>query len=143
MSLIRFRRGPWGNLIDSDFFKDDDFFGNRPRRRLGEPALNIKETDTSFEVELAVPGFSKEDFDVTIEDGCLHVSAESSSSKKKEEDNYTRQEFSYNSFQKSLQLPDSIKEEDIKAKYKDGVLRFNLLKSEESQAKKPKKIEIK
>lgn len=83
MSLIRFRRGPWGNLIDSDFFKDDDFLGNRPRRRLGEPALNIKETDTSFEVELAVPGFSKEDFDVTIEDGCLHVSAESSSSKKR------------------------------------------------------------
>jgi len=55
---------------------------------------------------------------------------------------YTRKEFSYNSFQKSLQLPDSIKEENIKAKYQDGILRFNLLKKEESKALKPKKIEI-
>ena len=61
---------------------------------------------------------------------------------KKKKDNYTRQEFSYNSFEKRLQLPDSVKEEDVKAKYKDGVLSFNLAKKVESKNHKPKKIEI-
>lgn len=95
---------------------------------MNEPALNIKETDKAFEVELAAPGFSKKDFEVTIDDGCLHFAAENSSSKEEKEDNYTRKEFSYNSFEKRLQLPDSVKEEDVKANYKDGVLGFNLTK---------------
>ena len=76
------------------------------RRRMNSPTTNIKETDEANQVELAAPGFSKKDFEVTIEDGCLNISAESSSSK---DENYTRQEFSYNSFEKSLELPDSVK----------------------------------
>ena len=144
MSLIKFRRNPWSSLADSDFFDSDDFFNRLPgwSKRMSEPALNIKETDNSFEIELAAPGFTKDDFEVTIHDGCLNVSAEKSSSKEEEEENYTRKEFSYTSFKKSLQLPDSVKEENIKAKYQDGILRFNLLKKEESKALKPKKIEI-
>ena len=143
MSLVNFRRGPWSNLVDSDFLNDDDFFRHRRRRgRMDGPALNIKETDEAFHIELAAPGFSKEDFEVTIDNGCLNISAESSSSKEEEEDNYTRKEFSYSSFEKSLELPDSVKEEDVKATYKDGVLSFNILKKEEAKAEKPKKIEI-
>ena len=91
---------------------------------------------------MAAPGFSKKDFEVTVDDGCLNISAESSNSKEEKDDNYTRQEFSYNSFEKRLQLPDSVKEEDVKAKYKDGVLRFNLIKKEDSKNHKPKKVEI-
>ncbi|MGB3344214.1 MAG: Hsp20/alpha crystallin family protein [Aequorivita sp.] len=143
MSLVKFKRRPWGNLVTSDFFDNDDFFENRLwNKKLDEPALNIKETKDAFEVELAAPGFSKKDFEVTVDDGCLNISAESSHSKEEKEDNYTRQEFSYNSFEKRLQLPDSVKEEDVKAKYKDGVLSFNLAKKVESKNHKPKKIEI-
>ena len=87
MSLIKFRRRPFGNLITQDFFDMDDFFDNRrwvrdmmPDRfwngKRSEPALNIKETDDNFEIELAAPGFAKKDFEVTIEDGCLNISAE-------------------------------------------------------------------
>ena len=91
MSLVKFRRGRWGNLIDSDFFNDDDFLGYRRRRgRLDGPALNIKDTNDILEIELGAPGFSKEDFEVNIENGCLKISAESSSSKAEEENNYTR-----------------------------------------------------
>ena len=143
MSLVKFKRRPWGNLVTSDFFDNDDFFENRLwNKKLDEPALNIKETKDAFEVELAAPGFSKKDFEVTVDDGCLNISAESSHSKEEKEDNYTRQEFSYNSFEKRLQLPDSVKEEDVKAKYKDGVLSFNLAKKVESKNHKPKKIDI-
>ncbi len=125
------------------FFDNDDFFDNRLwNNKLDEPALNIKETDDAYEVELAAPGFSKKDFEVTIDDGCLNVSAEKSESKEEENDNYTRKEFSYNSFEKRLQLPDSVKDENVKAKYKDGILSFDLIKKEEAKAKKPKVIEI-
>lgn len=143
MSLVKFNRRPWGNLITSEFFDNDDVFDNRLwNKKLDEPALNIKETDKAFEVELAAPGFSKKDFEVTVDNGCLNILAENSSSKEEKEDNYTRKEFSYNSFEKRLQLPDSVKEEDVKAHYKDGVLSFNLAKKEEATARKPKKIEI-
>ncbi|MEM5565046.1 Hsp20/alpha crystallin family protein [Psychroserpens sp. AS72] len=143
MSLVKFKRNPLENLITSDFFDNNDVFNNRLwNKKLDEPALNIKETKDAFEVELAAPGFAKKDFDVTVDNGCLNISAESSNSKEEKEDNYTRKEFSYNSFQKKLQLPDSVKEEDVKAKYKDGVLSFNLVKKEEAKNHKPKKIEI-
>ncbi|MDB9720798.1 Hsp20/alpha crystallin family protein [Winogradskyella sp.] len=149
MSLVKFRnRRPWGNLVTSNFFDTDDFLGSQLlsndlwNTQLNEPALNIKETEKAFEVELAAPGFSKKDFQVTIDEGCLNISAANSHSEEEKEKNYTRKEFSYNSFEKKLQLPESIKEEDVKANYKDGVLRFNLIKKEEAKQHKPKRIEI-
>lgn len=153
MSLVKFNRRPFGNLIAQDFFDMDDFFDNRgwvrdmlPERfwngKRAVPALNIKETDDNFEIELAAPGFGKKDFEVTIEDGCLNIKAEKSTSDEETEDNYTRREFSYNAFERSLQLPDSIKQEAIKAKYNDGILSFNLTKKEEAKKLPPKKVQI-
>ena len=154
MSLVKFRnRRPFGSLITSDFFDMDDFFENRLMNRnvlgdrfwngkRGEPALNIKETDDHFEIELAAPGFSKKDFNVTIDDGCLNIEAEKSTSKEEKEEDYTRREFSYNSFERSLQLPESVKEEAVKAQYKDGILSFNLAKKEEAKKRPPKIIQI-
>ncbi|MBC8755872.1 Hsp20/alpha crystallin family protein [Kordia sp. YSTF-M3] len=154
MSLIKFRKKrPFGNLIASDFFDSDPFFGNRLwntsffngdfwNGKSQEPALNVKETDEAYEVELAAPGFSKKDFEVTIDDGYLNISAEKSESKEEDDDNYTRKEFSYNSFEKRLQLPNSVKDEDVKATYKDGILSFDLIKKEEANVRKPKRIEI-
>ena len=153
MSLVKFRRRPFGNLVRQDFFDMDDFFDNRSwvrnmlpdtfwNGKTTEPALNIKETDDKFEIELAAPGFAKKDFEITIEDGCLNISAEKSTSEEEKEEDYTRREFSYNAFERSLQLPESVKEEAIKAKYKEGILSFDLLKKEELKKKPPKKVEI-
>jgi HSP20 family protein len=110
--------------------------------RTTAPALNIKETDDNFEIELAAPGFGKKDFNVTIEDGCLNITAEKEHSEEEKKDNYTRREFSYNSFERSLQLPESVKEEEIKAKYNDGILSFKLAKKEEAKKRPPKVIEV-
>ncbi|MET6989927.1 Hsp20/alpha crystallin family protein [Sediminicola arcticus] len=154
MSLVKFKnRRPFGGLISSDFFDMDEFFDNRLMSRnilddgfwngkRGEPALNIKETDDHFEIELSAPGFAKKDFEVTIDDGCLNIAAKKSTPKEEKEEDYTRKEFSYKSFERSLQLPESIKEEAIKAEYKDGILSFNLLKKEEAKKRPPKKIQI-
>lgn len=155
MTLVKFknRRRPFSNLIPSNFLDMDDFLENRLwgsnlldvdfwNGKSREPALNIKETNDQFEIELAAPGFSKKDFEVNVDNGCLNISAEKSSSKEDKDENYTRKEFNYNSFSRSLQLPDSVKEEAIKAHYHDGILSFNLAKKEEAKKQKPKKIEI-
>lgn len=154
MTLVKFKpRRSIRSLVPNNFFDTENFFDNRfwdyPslldtfwNGKNNEPALNIKEEDDKFEIELAAPGFSKKDFEVTIDNGCLNISAEKSLSKKEKEDNYTRQEFSYNSFSRSLQLPESVKEEDIKAKYNNGILSFDLAKKKESKRLKPKKIEV-
>lgn len=153
MDLVRFKRRPLSNILSQDFFDLDNFFDERMWKsglmnadfwngKTIEPALNIRETEDHFEIELAAPGFSKKDFNVTIEDGCLNIAAEKKHTDEEKSEDYTRREFNYASFERSLQLPESVKEEEIKAKYKDGILSFNLLKKEETKKRPPKVIEV-
>ena len=107
-----------------------------------EPALNINKTDDNFEIELTAPGIVKKDFILTIEDGCLNITAEKESSEEENYENYTRSECSYNSFERSLHLPESVKEEEIKAKYSSGVLSFKFSKKGVSKKRPPKVIEV-
>ena len=145
MSLVKFRKSPLENLLAPDFldFNVNNLLNDRLwLKKMNEPALNIKETKDKFEIELAAPGYNKKDFEVTIDDGCLNISAKKEETKEKKGENYTRKEFSATSFEKSLQLPDSIADEKIKAKYDNGILKFSLAKKEEAKKQKPKVIEI-
>ena len=139
--------------MSQDFFDLDNFFDDRMWKsglmkadfwngKTVEPAMNIKETDDHFEIELAAPGFSKKDFNVTIEDGCLNISAEKELSKEEKEEDFTRREFNYSAFERSMMLPDTVREEEIKAKYDDGILSFKLMKKEEAKKRPPKVIEV-
>jgi len=146
MSLLKFRTSPFERLMTPDVFNfntnnllNDRFW----LRHMTEPALNIKEKPEEFEIELAAPGFNKKDFAVTIDDGCLNIMAQKSESKKENSEQYMRQEFEYNSFEKTLELPNSVIDEKVKAKYEDGILRFKLAKKEEFKKQKPKLIEVK
>jgi len=148
MSLIKFsnknRLFPWGNdnlksFLSSDDFFNDDFFSDDSLM----PAMNVKDLDDKFEIEFAAPGFSKKDFEVTIEDDVLHVSGEKSKKEEEKEEGYTRKEFNYNSFRRSLKLPPSINtDKEVKAVYKDGILKMNLLKKEEAKQAPKKVIEV-
>lgn len=111
-------------------------------KKMDQPALNIKEKKNEFEIELAAPGFNKKDFEISIADGCLNIVAKKSESNEEKDENYTRKEFSYNAFEKSLQLPETVIDEKIKAKYENGILKFSLAKKEEAKKQKPKIIEI-
>ncbi|WP_340065947.1 Hsp20/alpha crystallin family protein [Ascidiimonas aurantiaca] len=145
MSLIRFnRRSPWFSSELSDFFDKENFFRDDFFNRAFEnkPALNIKETDTDYEIELAAPGLSREDFEVSIEDGYLNVSAEKTLTDEQKEDNYIRKDFSYNSFKRTLLLPDNVKQDDIKASYDNGVLRMKLFKKSTEVSQPSKTIEV-
>ena len=122
---------PWGN----------DFFPSRLNNFIGFtngfdddnliPAMNVQEHEKEFEIEFAVPGFSKKDFEVTIEKDVLRVCGEKEVEEEEEDDDYSRKEFSYNSFEKAMLLPPSVDlDQDVKASYKNGILKIKLLKQE-------------
>jgi HSP20 family protein len=144
MALVRHSNWPMlrGSAL-SDFFDDERFFNSPWFRGQNLPAVNVKENDKAFEVELAAPGFSKKDFNISVDDGLLTVSADSKHENEKTEDNYTRREFGYSSFSRSFNLPTNTNEEDIQAKYEEGVLKLTIAKKSISAPAPKKSIEIK
>lgn len=122
----------------SDLF-EKDFFSNKFASNL--PAVNIKEDDKEFKVEVAVPGLKKNDFKITTENGMINISAEREDTKEEKEGNYTRKEYNYNSFSRSFLLPEDVKDEDIKAKYEDGILKLSIPKKPETK-NNPKKKQV-
>lgn len=145
MTLARFSNfGP--SFIDR-FFEGDAF--DRTNKTFSDtnttlPSVNIKENDEEFEVEVAAPGLEKKDFNIEIKNNMLTISSEKKSeSKQKEGEQYTRQEFSYQSFCRSFTLPNSVDIEKIEAKYIDGILNILIPKKEEAKPKPAKKITIK
>jgi HSP20 family protein len=106
------------------------------------PAVNIKETADTFEVEVAAPGFSKEDFKIELNNNVLTVSSEKQEENAVEDEKFTKREFSYQAFKRSFTLPELVEEDKISAKYVDGVLDISIPKKEEAKLKKAKQIEI-
>jgi HSP20 family protein len=146
MSLIKFnkRRFPLStynmpNWFDMEDAFADDFFDNGK----AFPAMNVKENEKDFELELAVPGFSKKEIEVSIEDDVLHICGEKITEDVKEEEKYAHKEFSYNKFDRKLQLPATINmTKKVKATFKDGILYLNLMKKEAAKIPPKKLIEI-
>ena len=145
MSLIK--RSEWPLLGSgswlSNFFDNDRFYDSDWLKKMNMPAVNVHETEKSYEVELAAPGLSKKDFKITAEEGILTVSSEKNEEKEQKEKDYTRKEFEYSSFSRSFTLPQNINEEDIKATYEDGILKLTIAKHLASQPKPKKAIEVK
>ncbi len=108
------------------------------------PSVNIKETKDDFEVQLAAPGMKKDDFKIHLDGNTLTISSVTSNERNDEKDgNYSRREFSYQSFQRSFTLPKDVVDSDkIKAKYEDGVLHLNVPRREEAKQKPPRLIQV-
>jgi HSP20 family protein len=130
------------SIID-EMFKPD-WLGGVQNFGANVPAVNIKETDTVFGIELAAPGKKKEDFNVEVDHNVLTISSEerSETNEKDTEGKYTRREFSYNSFRRSFTLPETVNLDTINASYEDGVLHVTLPKKEEALPKPKRLIEI-
>ncbi len=99
------------------------------------PAANIIDNEKDFNIELAVPGMAKDDFNINLEDDMLTISVERKEEEVKEDKNFTRREFRYDEFSRSFSLPDIVDQEKIKADYQNGVLIVMLPKSEEAKVK--------
>ena len=135
------RTNNWIPAVFNDFF-DTDYM---PRANCTAPAINVKETNKAYVVELAAPGMQKEDFSVHVNDeGNLIIKMEKKQENKEEDKSarYLRREFSYSKFEQTLLLPDDVKREDIKAKVEHGVLTVELPKVVEEKVKLSRQIEI-
>lgn len=107
------------------------------------PATNIRETKDDFIVTMAVPGMDKKDFKIDLNDNLLTISSEKKNEKKEDEENYSRREYSYQSFSRSFTLPkDVVNDEKISAKYENGELKITIPKKDEAKPKKPVQIAI-
>jgi HSP20 family protein len=107
------------------------------------PSVNIKESPDEFEVELAAPGFVKSDFNIELNHDVLTISSEKNVEKEtKENQQFARREFSYQSFSRSFTLPNTVDSEKIMAKYENGILRLIIPKKEEAKPKPARQIAI-
>jgi HSP20 family protein len=135
MTFVKVNNRPFGNLLN-------DFLNEVPGaavRSFGQdlfafPQTNIHETPEAFHLELNVPGRSKEDFKIHVEEGLLTISFESKDDVPSQDGYKTiRREFEYKSFKRSFSLDDKVAVDGIQAKYENGVLKLLLPKKEESK----------
>jgi HSP20 family protein len=140
MNLIRKQPPFFPSLIDD--FINTDWNLKVPSFSGTVPAVNIKELDSQFEIELAVPGMKKDDFEIEVEDGVLSISSTQEEEQVNEKGKFTRREFSYSSFRRSFTLPDSVDPTKIDATYKEGLLLVLLPKHKEAQPQPKKLIKI-
>ncbi len=138
--------------IFTDFFTDvDRFFDNdlllmpmhlRQQMGVSVPAVNVRENDKQYTIEVAAPGMRKEDFNIDMDERMLTISCQKEEEKTEEKEDYRRREYNYSSFSRSFNLPETVKAEDIKAHYENGILSLTVPKAkEEERPKKRIKIE--
>jgi HSP20 family protein len=137
---------PGLNLFD-DFFSRDLWnwnLNNNSSTNTTIPLVNVKETNENFEVEMAAPGMNKEDFKVQLDGNLLTITSEKNQDNEvKDGERFSRHEFSYQSFQRTFQLPKEVVDADkIEAKYESGVLKLVIPKNENAKPRPPKMIQI-
>jgi len=137
-SVTRFLDDDWSSLLD---------WNNRgfQNQLTTVPSANVRETDSEYIVEMAAPGMKKEDFQVEINNDILTIKSEQKiENQEQKKDNYTRREFSYQSFQRSFTLNNRVVDDSkIKANYNEGILRLVIPKKEEAKIKPARQIQIK
>lgn len=144
--MVPVRRTNNQNWLPSIF---NDFFDNEwmERSNATAPAINVIEDEHNYDIELAAPGMTKEDFRVTLDnEGDLVINMEKKVEEKEEKKHchYLRREFSYSKFQQTMLLPDDADKEKINAKVENGVLKVNIPKIRKQEISEAhKQIEIK
>jgi HSP20 family protein len=126
----------WSNLFD------DEFFPVISHRSTSMPAVNIKEDENKFVLDLAIPGIDKKDLKIEIHEDLITISSENKNEKEETHDDFKRREFIYTSFCRSFYLPENVNKDKIKAGYKDGILSVELPKEEEEKAKISREVKI-
>lgn len=144
MSLVKFSN-QFPSLFDHIFENDLFDWSNRNFSTTNTtlPAVNIKESHDGFEVDMAAPGFEKNDFKIELHHDTLTISSEKQiENETKEGQQFNKREFSYQSFSRSFTLPNTADSEKIGAKYENGILKIYIPKKEEAKPKPPKQISI-
>ena len=126
------------NIFENEF---PTFLGNEFLKHTA-PLANVQETKDAYTIEVSAPGFSKESFNVKVEDSILTITGEAKEEKLEEGTKFTRKEFVHASFKRSFTLPKTIVAAQIAATYQNGILKVTLPKMEEAKAKGTIEVKI-
>ncbi len=135
------RTGSWFPTVFDDFLNTDFM----PRANATAPAVNVKEDDKAYTMEVAAPGIKKEFCRVSInDDGNLAIAIENKTEHKENDhkNHYLRREFSYSNYEQSYTLPDDVEKDNISAKVENGILTVILPKTKKEEKKLSKNIAI-
>lgn len=140
MTVVKFTNGQKNGALKSPY---SDIFGSlfNPEPYLSKsnisriPAVNIAETESEFQIELATPGLRKDDFKINVEKDQLTISAERKLAEEDsaEERKYNRREFNFHSFTRTFTLPETADQANVQAEYTDGILYLTVGKKEEAK----------
>lgn len=138
MNLIRKQNSRFPTIMEELF--NNNWNASISDYSNSKPAVNVKEDDKSFTLQIAAPGINKNDFEISLENRVLSIEVV----KKDEHDvnDFTSKEFNYNSFKRSFSIPKSIELLKINASYINGILKINLPKNKEDQLQPKKFIKI-
>jgi len=145
MTLVRYQN-QLPSLFDRFFNNDFESWNknNFSNTNTTLPSVNIKENKDAFLVEVAAPGFEKSDFKIELNNDLLTISSEKEiKDEVKDNERISKQEFSYQSFKRAFTLPELVEDDQISAKYENGILAIIIPKKEEAKPKPIKQIEIK
>ncbi len=135
MTYLKWKTYPTLSDVFDNMFEKETAKLNRQACYDCIPAINIAESSSGFEIELSVPGMTKEDFKINLESNVLTISSEKEN-KEEESRNYLRREFFSGTFSRSFTLPKNVDIELIKAVYTEGILKVNLPKKAETRITK-------
>lgn len=146
MSLVKFSPKPLTgrrNWVENFFSDTEDFLKRWDFNPANDvPAVNVKEEEKFFMIEVAAPGMKKEDFKIELDNGVLMITAKAEETKDEKDNGYVRREFSFRNFQRSFWMPETINAEDIKAQYDQGILKLTIPKLNLPNLVKAKSIQI-
>ena len=129
-------------IFDDDFFRDD-FFDRKDRMNFNLMKTDIREDDKSYLLEIDLPGYSKDDIKIDITDGYLTINAKVEKENNDDSKNYVRRERFTGEVSRSFYVGEDIKEDEVKASFKNGILTLEVPKLSLEDKKKDKKyIEI-
>lgn len=128
------------NRMFDSFFRDGVADDGTPAPSMWSPAVDVAEHENEYRVKVELPGVSKDDVKITMQENVLTIRGEKKQETETKESNLHRIERSYGTFQRSFSLPTTVKTDKIEAAHKDGILTIILPKAEEA---KPKQIEVK
>jgi HSP20 family protein len=137
-SLTPYWNSPFDRFFRNDFI--DSWNGGETDT---VPSVNFREDKKNFIMDVAAPGLKKEDFDIRVDGDLLTVSCSKESEHKEEEqEGYTRREYSYSSFSRTMTLPEKADSKKITAKYTDGILSLTIPKKEGAEQESSQKINV-
>lgn len=136
------RRSNYPTLSDflEEFWDERSLSANR--QNISMPAVNVTEGADHFRIDVAAPGFDKQDFNINVENNVLTISSEKQFEEENKEESMSRREFQYGAFQRSFSLPATVNSDQIKASYENGVLKIRVPKREEAKAKGARRIDV-